>query len=60
MGIPQAKARHASEVRRFIDIPNVGPATTVDFERLGLRTPADAAAAIARALKGKEGSGHAQ
>ena len=32
----------------------------LDEADAGLRTPADAAAAIARALKGKEGSGHAQ
>lgn len=45
-----SKARHASEVRRFSDIPNVGPATTVDFERLGLRTPAELAQGDAFAL----------
>lgn len=45
-----AKARHASEVRRFSDIPNVGPAITVDFERLGLRTPAELAQSDAFAL----------
>lgn len=38
------KARHASEVRRFTDIPNVGPATAGDFDTLGLRTPAELAA----------------
>ena len=32
----------------------------LDEADAGLRTPADAAAAIARALKGKEGGGHAQ
>ena len=32
----------------------------LDEADAGLRTPADAAAAIARALKGKEGRGHAQ
>lgn len=37
------KAQHASEVRRFADIPNVGPATIGDFELLGIRTPADLA-----------------
>lgn len=36
-----AKAKHASEVRRFADIPNVGPATIADFELLGLTKPAD-------------------
>ena len=34
-----AKARHADEVTRFSDIPNVGPATIGDFEALGLRDP---------------------
>lgn len=37
------KARHAAEVRRFTDIPNVGPATAGDFDTLGLRTPAELA-----------------
>lgn len=34
-----AKARHASEVTRFADIPNVGPATIGDFEDLGIESP---------------------
>jgi hypothetical protein len=37
------KARHAAAVRRFTEIPNVGPATAGDFETLGLRTPAELA-----------------
>ena len=45
-----AKARHASEVRRFTDIPNVGPATAGDFERLGLRAPAELARCDAFAM----------
>lgn len=36
-----AKAEQASEVRRFTDIPNVGPAMTRDFERLGYKKPGD-------------------
>ncbi len=38
-----AKATCASEVRRFTDIPNVGPATAGDFETLDLRSPAELA-----------------
>lgn len=38
-----AKATRASEVRRFTDIPNVGPATAGDFETLGLHSPAELA-----------------
>ena len=45
-----AKAAHASEVRRFTDIPNVGPATAGDFETLGLRSPAELARCDAYAL----------
>ncbi len=45
-----AKARHASEVRRFTDIPNVGPATAGDFATLGLRSPAELAECDAWAL----------
>lgn len=45
-----AKARHASEVGRFTDIPNVGPATAGDFERLGLRSPEELAGSDAFAL----------
>jgi len=37
------KARCADDVRRFTDIPNVGPATASDFARLGLRAPAELA-----------------
>jgi len=44
------KARHASEVRDFTDIPNVGPATAGDFATLGLRTPAELADCDAFAL----------
>lgn len=35
-----AKARQASEVRRFADLPNVGPATIADFDALGIEQPA--------------------
>ncbi len=35
------KAKSHREVRRFSDIPNIGPAMIRDFQRLGLRTPAD-------------------
>lgn len=45
-----AKARHASDVRRFTDIPNVGPATAGDFECLGLRAPAELARCDAFAM----------
>jgi hypothetical protein len=38
------KARHASEVRRFEDIPNIGRAMAADFRLLGLRTPQQLAA----------------
>lgn len=33
------KARHASEVKRFTDIPNIGPAMAKDFALLGIKTP---------------------
>ncbi len=33
------KAHHASEVRAFTDIPNVGKAMTRDFQLLGFQTP---------------------
>ncbi|MBU6435937.1 MAG: helix-hairpin-helix domain-containing protein [Betaproteobacteria bacterium] len=33
------KAQCAAEVRRFTDIPNIGPAMAADFALLGLRTP---------------------
>ncbi len=35
------KARTFKEVKRFEDIPNVGPAMVRDFKQLGLKTPAD-------------------
>jgi hypothetical protein len=35
------KAKTASEVRKFQDIPNVGPAMERDFCALGLHTPKD-------------------
>ena len=38
-----AKATCVSEVRRFTDIPNVGPATAGDFRTLGLRATAEMA-----------------
>lgn len=34
-----AKARCAADVRRFTDIPNVGPATAGDFRVLGIDSP---------------------
>ncbi len=37
------KAKHASEVKRFRDIPNVGPAMERDFALIGLRAPKDLA-----------------
>ena len=37
------KAAHADEVRRFEDIPNIGPATAGDFALLGIRSPAQLA-----------------
>lgn len=39
------KARTASEVRRFVDIPNIGPAMARDFALLGIASPADLAEA---------------
>lgn len=41
------KATKASEVKKFTDIPNVGPATAKDFEVIGIHTPQE--------LKGKDG-----
>lgn len=41
------KARTVSEVKKFQDIPNVGPAVAHDFVLLGIKTPRD--------LKGKDG-----
>lgn len=40
------KAATAAEVRKFQDIPNVGPAMTRDFQLLGFKSPQD--------LKGKD------
>lgn len=37
------KARCADDALRFTDIPNVGPATAADFERLGLHAPSELA-----------------
>lgn len=34
------KARTADQVRRFQDIPNVGPRVANDFKKLGFTTPA--------------------
>ena len=35
------KARTAAEVKKFTDIPNIGPAMVRDFEQLGLKMPKD-------------------
>jgi hypothetical protein len=35
------KAARVSEVRKFTDIPNIGPRMAEDFERLGITTPED-------------------
>lgn len=35
------KAKTANEVRKFEDIPNIGPAMVRDFTALGLKTPRD-------------------
>ncbi len=35
------KAKTAKEVKKFQDIPNIGPAMVRDFLALGLKTPAD-------------------
>lgn len=40
------KAKSAKEVKKFQDIPNVGPAMERDFLALGLKSPTD--------LKGKD------
>ena len=45
-----AKALHADAVRRFTDIPNVGPATAGDFARLGLHAPMELASCDAFTL----------
>lgn len=34
------KAKHCDEVKKFTDIPNVGPAMTRDFLLLGISKPA--------------------
>ena len=44
------KAAHARDVRRFTDIPNVGPATAADFATLGLKTPQELVGKDPRAL----------
>jgi hypothetical protein len=41
------KAHHHDGVRKFTDIPNVGPRIARDFATLGIKTPAG--------LKGKDG-----
>ncbi len=33
------KAKHADAVKKFTDIPNIGPAMVKDFELLGIKTP---------------------
>ncbi|MDB5258941.1 MAG: mitomycin resistance protein [Candidatus Taylorbacteria bacterium] len=35
------KARRASDVKKFTDIPNIGPAMAADFALLGIKAPAD-------------------
>lgn len=45
-----AKARTAADVRRFTDIPNVGPATAGDFRTLGIASPQALAGLDAYAL----------
>lgn len=35
------KATHADQVRKFADIPNVGPAMERDFRALGMDSPRD-------------------
>ena len=35
------KARHFSEVKKFEDIPNVGPRIAGDFKNLGMKQPQD-------------------
>ena len=35
------KAKFAKDVQKFRDIPNIGPAMERDFQKLGLKTPAD-------------------
>lgn len=33
------KAKHVSEVKKFTDIPNIGPAMVTDFKLLGIKEP---------------------
>jgi hypothetical protein len=40
MGKPM-KAKFVHEVKKFKDIPNVGPAMERDFRKLGIKSPAD-------------------
>ena len=35
------KAKSAKDVKKFQDIPNIGPAMARDFAQLGLKLPAD-------------------
>lgn len=44
------KARRATEVVRFQDIPNIGPAMAKDFGLLGIKDPRDLAKADPMAL----------
>jgi Pathogenicity locus len=44
------KASNASEVKRFTDIPNIGPAMAKDFALLGIKAPAELAKHDAFAL----------
>lgn len=37
--LPMAKAAHARDVKRFTDIPNIGPAMSRDFALLGVKQP---------------------
>ncbi len=44
------KAAHASDVKSFTDIPNIGRAMAADFKLLGIKTPAELAKQDAFAL----------
>ncbi len=44
------KARTLAEAKRLTDLPNVGPATARDLERLGIRTPSELRGRDPRAL----------
>jgi hypothetical protein len=35
------KARRAKDVKRFEDIPNIGPSMASDFKALGIKSPTD-------------------